>query len=201
VKSENLPTADESKANVIETVLTEKTERSTSLDSVVKEEHFAEGEVEDGALNLVKVKKCDVDNVDVQKNADDDRLEHEHDAIELKVVESKNDAGKEDDESKLNDAGKEDDESKLNNAGKEDDDETLSESDVAKDLDSKKFTSELKQASPRTPKNEVDGLSLTKDEIDDDLMDRSAVTSPCPEVGIIVVFFNIIVECSECFTV
>lgn len=151
-------------------------------DSVVKENSSGDADAEDGALNLVKVKKCDDENQDVvQTKSNDDPGEPKEEPCDAQ-----------------SEADAEIKPAKDSTVDKEDDDDTLSESEtaIAKDntLDIPKFTpSDIKQTPPHVTDNEPEGTPLGplhRDEMDDELLDRSAVASPCPEVGIVYSFLQ-----------
>ena len=53
-----------------------------------------------------------------------------------------------------------------------------------KDVDMNKCAVDAKETPPCGFKNDMEGMSLPRDEMDDDTLDRSAVTSPYPEVSL-----------------
>ena len=160
VKPSNVETptvSDTLKAEISETGLSAKAEEPCLSDSTVKE---VSSNIEDDALNLITIKKTESENAEVPVKSE----EIEKSELDLKTVTPT----KTDKESPA--------------VHKEDDDETLSESEAGnvKDFDAPKLLDDSKHTTPLKWKNDVEGVALSRD--DEDVLNRSAVTSPCPEV-------------------
>jgi hypothetical protein len=165
VKTESLNSTEMSKAEQSTSDVITKHDEPEASESAAKETNSGEPDTEDGVLNLVKVKRCEAENPDVQTSTNNDTSKTEQEPSAADVKSEDNAESKPVKELTIN---------------KEDDDDTLSESEAAKDTD---VPIDIKQTPPRVLDNEPEGTPLTRDEIDDDMLDRSAVTSPCPEVG------------------